>query len=193
MVDCHAHRIAGISQAVSKRCNSEPHFQQSLLGAHRKNFLRLGLLFVSSRHVQLLCFQLNEHYARKKVSNTQNFSKSVRQLRERMGLNQEEFASRVGISRNYVSMIETGREPSESLRQLIELMEKQLDPPTTPEVHSLYSDTVHPSARCQETPPNDRSTLITQLSELLAGAKPMAKAHLAKHIRHLLDEIERES
>lgn len=41
-----------------------------------------------------------------------------------MGLPQEAFAKLLGVSRNYVSMIEQGREPSDSLKMLIERLEK---------------------------------------------------------------------
>lgn len=58
------------------------------------------------------------------------FSERVSSLRGRLGLSQEAFAKRLGVSRNYVSMIEQGREPSASLKRLIETLETP--PSTTP-------------------------------------------------------------
>lgn len=48
-------------------------------------------------------------------------------LRAKLGLSQELFAKLLGVSRNYVSMIEQGREPSGSLKLLIERMEDDAD------------------------------------------------------------------
>ena len=54
---------------------------------------------------------------------TKKFSDRVLNLRSRLGLSQDAFAKRLGVSRNYVSMIEQGREPSDSLKKLIETLE----------------------------------------------------------------------
>lgn len=45
-------------------------------------------------------------------------------LREALNLSQEEFAKQLGVSRNYVSMLENGREPSSALLKLIEHIEE---------------------------------------------------------------------
>ncbi len=42
-----------------------------------------------------------------------------------MGLSQHAFAERLGVSRNYVSMLENGREPSTALLRLIETLETE--------------------------------------------------------------------
>lgn len=55
----------------------------------------------------------------------EDFSHKVVALRSRLGLNQADFAHRLGISRNYVSQLEQGREPGPSLRQLVELLDEQ--------------------------------------------------------------------
>lgn len=47
-----------------------------------------------------------------------------------MGLSQDAFAKQVGVSRNYVSMIEQGREPSAALKMLIGRMEQEYVFPT---------------------------------------------------------------
>lgn len=48
-----------------------------------------------------------------------------------MRLSQEDFAKQLGISRNYVSMIELGREPSEALIKLFDRLEKEHLPQET--------------------------------------------------------------
>lgn len=42
-----------------------------------------------------------------------------------MGLSQDDFAKRLGVSRNYVSMIEGGRDPSKALIQFFETIERE--------------------------------------------------------------------
>lgn len=42
-----------------------------------------------------------------------------------MGLSQDKFAQQLGVSRNYVSMLETGRQPSQALLNLIERLEEE--------------------------------------------------------------------
>jgi phage repressor protein C with HTH and peptisase S24 domain len=58
-----------------------------------------------------------------KVSTPKEFANRVRAYREREGLSQEELAKRLGISRNYVSMIEGGRAPSDQVTRHFELLE----------------------------------------------------------------------
>ncbi len=64
-----------------------------------------------------------------------------------MDLSQEDFAKQLGVSRNYVSMMENGREPSRALLTMIELLEKEhLQPaPKTPQ--SAKSKTPYTGAR----------------------------------------------
>lgn len=57
------------------------------------------------------------------MSKSKKFSERVSSLRAKLGLSQEAFAKRLGVSRNYVSMIEQGREPSDSLKLLVERLE----------------------------------------------------------------------
>jgi len=54
-----------------------------------------------------------------------NFAQRVRELRNRMGLTQGEFADVLGLTRNYVGLIEGGREPSEAVMRFIETLEDQ--------------------------------------------------------------------
>jgi transcriptional regulator with XRE-family HTH domain len=61
------------------------------------------------------------------VSTDEKISTRVSRLREKLGLNQTELAKRLGISRNYLSMIELGREPSPTLAELIRLLERDAD------------------------------------------------------------------
>ncbi|HEY1048236.1 MAG TPA: S24 family peptidase [Prosthecobacter sp.] len=55
------------------------------------------------------------------------FANKVLLLRKRMNLSQLEFAKLLGVSRNYLSMIETGREPSDTLKRLFQTVEYQYD------------------------------------------------------------------
>lgn len=60
------------------------------------------------------------------------FADRVKSYRKREGISQEEFANRLGISRNYVSMIEGGHEPSEQVRLHFSLLESSPLPPAAP-------------------------------------------------------------
>lgn len=59
------------------------------------------------------------------MSKDVNFSQRVINLRKAMGLNQEAFANLIGLSRNYVSMIEGGREPSKQVIKMIGALEEK--------------------------------------------------------------------
>lgn len=59
------------------------------------------------------------------MSTTEKFSNRVSRLREEMGQTQDEFAKTLGVSRNYVSMLENGREPSEALALLVASLEEK--------------------------------------------------------------------
>jgi repressor LexA len=61
----------------------------------------------------------------KKVSEKENISHRVRMLRERLGLNQEEFAKSLGFSRNYLSMVEGGRPPGKGFLLAIQQSEQR--------------------------------------------------------------------
>lgn len=57
------------------------------------------------------------------MSSPEDFAKQVRDYRARHGISQEELAHRLGMSRNYVSMIEGGREPSDQVMRHFRLLE----------------------------------------------------------------------
>jgi transcriptional regulator with XRE-family HTH domain len=57
------------------------------------------------------------------VTAAEDFSHRVRKYREHEGISQEELAQRLGMSRNYVSMIEGGREPSDQVVRHFALLE----------------------------------------------------------------------
>ncbi len=75
--------------------------------------------------VIISCSQIRqcEQNSKKKVSNLQNTAQRLSKLRAKLGLNQQQLADQLGISRNYVSMLEQGREPSKSIVLLIEKLE----------------------------------------------------------------------
>ena len=52
------------------------------------------------------------------------FGERVASFRRSLGLNQKEFAPKLGVSSNYLSMIEQGREPSDNLVRLFDMIEK---------------------------------------------------------------------
>lgn len=60
-----------------------------------------------------------------KVNSSPKFFERFRQLREELGENQEEYARRFGVSRNYVGMIENGRDPGDTFLKLFDIIEKQ--------------------------------------------------------------------
>jgi PAS domain S-box-containing protein len=76
------------------------------------------------------------------VASTGDFANRVRAYRECEGISQEELAKRLGMSRNYVSMIEGGRDPSDQVVRHFELL--QLAPAVMP------ADNFH---KTQESPP----------------------------------------
>lgn len=56
------------------------------------------------------------------------FPPRLLQLRQRLGLTQEEMATRLGISSNYVSLLEKGRkDPSPAIERHVELIERMQD------------------------------------------------------------------
>jgi len=61
------------------------------------------------------------------MSEMLNTAQRLRNVRFRLGLSQAELANRMGISRNYLSMIEGGKEPSNPILHLINLLEKDAD------------------------------------------------------------------
>lgn len=52
------------------------------------------------------------------MKNVSDFANRVRQFRRARKLTQEELAEKLGVTRNYLSMIEGGREPSETVQKL---------------------------------------------------------------------------
>ena len=61
----------------------------------------------------------------KKVNNT---GQRVRALRQRMGITQADLAERMGFVRNYISLVENGREPSHRFVRALELIEQAPTP-----------------------------------------------------------------
>ncbi len=59
------------------------------------------------------------------MSNENDFANRVRSYREENKLSQEEFAKMLGVTRNYVSMLEGGRAPSEQLLNHFALIERE--------------------------------------------------------------------
>lgn len=53
-----------------------------------------------------------------------NIGHRVRALRERLGITQAELAPRIGFVRNYISLVENGREPSHRFIRSLELLEQ---------------------------------------------------------------------
>lgn len=58
------------------------------------------------------------------MSKPENTAARVKHLRTKLHASQEEFAARLGFSRNYISMIEKGREPGSSFLLALEAFEK---------------------------------------------------------------------
>lgn len=59
------------------------------------------------------------------MSATPKNCERVRKLRRELGLTQEQFADIVGVSRNYIGMIENGREPSDTFMLLVSSIEEK--------------------------------------------------------------------
>lgn len=126
-----------------------------------------------------------------------NFNR-VSSLRRRLGLSQTAFANKLGVSRNYVSMLEGGREPSESLSKLMDTMEKQADetrqtfpiPDSRPVENMLQED----ATPYNESPVDQRLRLmmsrVREDAEAMICAPPEKRERLAEmaksHITHFL-------
>lgn len=75
------------------------------------------------------------------MSTPEDFSQRVIKLRQKLGLSQDGLAKRLGVSRNYVSMVEGGRLPSEALQKLILTLEdRELRTPGFTDDHVLRED-----------------------------------------------------
>lgn len=80
----------------------------------------------------------------------QDFADRVRKLRNSYGISQEKFAKRLGISRDYLSQLENGREPGRHVQKIIELFESaninpvgnssQSDETDLPATHQVNED-----------------------------------------------------
>jgi transcriptional regulator with XRE-family HTH domain len=86
------------------------------------------------------------------VSEKANFSQRVISYRRREDISQEELAHRLGISRNYVSMIEGGRAPSDQVVRHFSLLEASPLPPGPKQGGS--SSESSEADRAKETPPD---------------------------------------
>ncbi len=62
-----------------------------------------------------------------KVSETQNISNRVSRLREKLQLTQDGFAKAIGFSRNYISMVENGREPGRAFLSALLTLEARIE------------------------------------------------------------------
>ena len=80
-----------------------------------------------------------------------DFSQRVIAYRKREDISQEELAKRLGISRNYVSMIEGGKQPSEQVVRHFALLESSPLPPGSARPGADPSSSVD---RAKETPPD---------------------------------------
>lgn len=59
------------------------------------------------------------------MSNAEDFSHRLSKLRDNLGMSQDSFAKILGVSRNYVSMLENGKEPSRALANLFDRLEAE--------------------------------------------------------------------
>lgn len=139
----------------------------------------------------------------------ENFAKRVTSYREKLGITQSELANRLGVSRNYVGMLEAGREPSEPLKRLFQGLEEEATryvvtviepggavPPDVPMVETLRDEPHRNIPLVSSTPPMIRSMpppsnandVIHELQELLAdfeSASASTRRRLLPHIEEL--------
>jgi transcriptional regulator with XRE-family HTH domain len=90
----------------------------------------------------------------------------VRALRERLGITQAELAKRMGFVRNYISLVENGREPSHRFNSALQLLEQ------TPEPHIAHSPSILREEPFQATP---RGRVKTRRKELGLSLEELAK------------------
>ena len=113
--------------------------------------------------------------------------KRIREFRKRAKWSQSELGDRLGVSGNYISMIELAKkQPGPSLRKLFEALE-----------HSpLYTG---PRTGDPGLPPNGVYSLLSaetlernfgEVAEKLASAGPTEKKRVLGNLREMLDEIE---
>jgi len=70
----------------------------------------------------------SEHLPRRKLSSFNKTGHRVHALREKLGITQTELAKRMGFVRNYISLVENGREPSHRFIRALELIEQAPEP-----------------------------------------------------------------
>jgi SOS-response transcriptional repressor LexA len=79
----------------------------------------------------------SEHSDKRKVEVVNKTGQRIRALRKRLGITQAELAKRMGFVRNYISLIENGREPSHRFIGALELIEQ------APTPHLEHESVVH--------------------------------------------------
>lgn len=103
----------------------------------------------------------------------EDFSKRVIRLRNTLGLNQAAFGDLLGVSRNYVSMIETGRKPSRHLIKAVENLEFEQEnkhgPPVIRENGGGYA-----ASPMAETIPFPRDSDLMQRVQRIAQLSPLS-------------------
>jgi phage repressor protein C with HTH and peptisase S24 domain len=106
------------------------------------------------------------------VSTPDTFSERLRTLREQLAESQDVFANRLGISRNYLSMLEKGRAPGDSLVKLFDMLEATHQRTTTPTNNHHFLGGMNP-------PPTTMRMVPTIFSQQAAEA--VAYEELSRH------------
>jgi transcriptional regulator with XRE-family HTH domain len=126
------------------------------------------------------------------------FAERVREFRGRAKLSQEELGERLGVSGNYVSMIELGKKlPGTTLRKFFEAFEQSPQYQTPAQTSAGRREPLSGSAGV--VPANSLHSMMStemlilifvDLAEQLAQADAAKRKLVLGNLRELLDEIE---
>jgi transcriptional regulator with XRE-family HTH domain len=112
-------------------------------------------------------------------------SKRIREFRKRAKLSQGELGERLGVSGNYVSMIELSKkEPGPSLQKLFEQLEH------SPLYARMGGSGVPPNGVYAMLSLETLETNFGEVAEKLAKVGPAEKKRVVGNLREMLEEIE---
>lgn len=145
-------------------------------------------------------FLAHYHLLRMSQQKKLEISERVREFRGRAKLSQDELGERLGVSGNYISMIELGKKsPGSSLRKLFESLEQSplyrtsgdAGPGVLKETFPGHSGPVPPNPLLALLSTETLLRNFTEMAEKLAPSDPAGQKQVVGILREFLDEIER--
>ncbi len=121
------------------------------------------------------------------AASTHSFGRRLARLRDKAGLTQEALAERAGLSRNFIGLLEAGRQtPSlDSLRSLQEALGVDIESLVTGPGSGMREDT--PALAKQSEANRRRVQKLQKLFRLLERSSPRQMDTIDSVIRHILN------